>query len=108
MSEASRSELFSAWLDGRLSFEESATLDRDLRGSREARDEFRAWAMLDNLMAEQAAATAFAEPRPPSPHFSRARWRAAAARMRPASPARGPACPPPHCCTDFCCWARSC
>ena len=79
MSEASRSELFSAWLDGRLSVEESATLDRDLRGSREARDEFRAWAMLDNLMAEQAAATAFAEPRPPSPHFSRARWRAAAA-----------------------------
>ena len=85
MSQAKRSQLYSAWLDGRLSAEDSSGLDRELRGSREARDEFRAWAMLDNLMVEQAVATAFVEPQPTSLHSRRASWRAAVVGLGLAS-----------------------
>jgi ferric-dicitrate binding protein FerR (iron transport regulator) len=77
MSDTNRNELFSTWLDGRLSAADSSRLDRELRGSREARDEFRTWAMLHTLLTDQAAATAFPEAPIPSAGLSRSRWLAA-------------------------------
>ena len=56
MTDHGRRDLISSWLDGRLSAEESARLEQDLLHSREARDEFRAWADLDSLLVQQAEA----------------------------------------------------
>ena len=80
MSDGSRQELFSAWIDGRISADDSARLEAELRGSREARDEFRTWAVLDSLLVEQSVARAFTVADSAAAEVTRKRrWHVAAA-----------------------------
>ncbi|MDR3403753.1 MAG: FecR domain-containing protein [Chthoniobacter sp.] len=46
--------LIAAWLDGRITEPDSATLQETLRTSPEAREEFRRWTQLDTALREQA------------------------------------------------------
>ncbi|HSI11817.1 MAG TPA: hypothetical protein VK961_07220, partial [Chthoniobacter sp.] len=51
-------QLISAWLDGRITEDESAALQEMLRTSPEARAEFRRWAQLDAALREEPMRTA--------------------------------------------------
>lgn len=53
-------QLIAAWLDGRLTEEESAALQTELRQSEAAREEFRRWTQLDAALRERTGADSFA------------------------------------------------
>ena len=66
--------LISGWLDGRLTADESALLQQELRENAAARVEFRRWTELDAALREQSGQPLASSAKAPSVSFIRRLW----------------------------------